>query len=244
MKRNLKQKGICQISGVEFPISQLVHGSSLRKPLVELIKQKHPDWDDSGYISLKELNGFRHQYIQKMMEAELGEITTLEEEVLQSIKHSDILSKNIEPEIDDKITFGQKISDHVATFGGSWPFIISFGIFILIWMTINIYLLANKPFDPYPFILLNLILSCIAAIQAPIIMMSQRRQETRDRNRSEHDYQVNLKAELEIRQLHEKLDHLLFHQFQRVLEIQEVQTEYMEEILEKLNHKNAPNGKI
>lgn len=243
MKRKLKQKGICQISGIEFPMSQLVHGFSLRKPLIELIKQKHPNWDDSGYISIKELNNFRHQYVQKMMEEEFGEISTLEEEVLHSIKHSEILSKNIEPEIDENTTYGQKISDNVAAFGGSWPFIISFLIFILIWIAINIFILISRPFDPYPFILLNLILSCIAAIQAPIIMMSQRRQEARDRNRSEHDYQVNLKAELEIRQLHEKLDHLLFHQFQRVLEIQEVQTEFMEEILEKLDHKSVSNGK-
>ena len=116
-------------------------------------------------------------------------------------------------------------------FGGSWIFISLFGAFILIWIVINTVLLMVRPFDPYPFILLNLMLSCLAAVQAPIIMMSQNRQEARDRLRSESDYRVNLKAELEIRHLHEKLDHLLQHQWQRLIEIQQIQIELMNEIV-------------
>ena len=115
----------------------------------------------------------------------------------------------------------------------------SFLFFIVLWMFVNVYILLSRPFDPYPFILLNLILSCLAALQAPVIMMSQHRQETRDRQRSEHDYQINLKAELEIRQLNEKMDHLLVHQGQRLLEIQQVQLELMEEIIEKIDRKKA-----
>lgn len=115
---------------------------------------------------------------------------------------------NIEEEIDNR-TFGQRIADKVAAFGGSWTFIISFFIFILLWIGMNVYFLANKGFDPYPFILLNLILSCLASLQAPIIMMSQNRQEEKDRERAKKDYEVNLKAEDEIRQLNEKLDALL-----------------------------------
>ncbi|MCF8237751.1 MAG: DUF1003 domain-containing protein [Saprospiraceae bacterium] len=105
-------------------------------------------------------------------------------------------------------------------------------------MSINIWVLATKPFDPFPFILLNLILSCLAAIQAAIIMMSQNRKEQKDRSRSENDYKVNLKAELEIRLLHEKLDHLIIHQNKRMLDIQELQLDYLEE-LSKSNAKSS-----
>jgi uncharacterized membrane protein len=241
MKRTIKEKEICQVSGKEFPVSRLVHGSTVRRSLVALIKQEYPGWDDNKYISVNELDVFKRQYVREMIEKEVGELSALEHEVLDSIKNAEILAKNIEPEIDEKITFGQKISDKIASFGGSWPFIILFFIFLSLWIALNMYFAIGKSFDPYPFILLNLILSCIASIQAPVIMMSQRRQETRDRSRSEHDYQVNLKAELEIRQLHEKLDHLIVHQMQRVIEIQEIQTEFLEEIIEKLDHKR--NGK-
>lgn len=131
-------------------------------------------------------------------------------------------------------SYGQRLADKVASFGGSWRFIILFGIFIIIWMVINIVLLLNKGFDPYPFILLNLILSCLAALQAPVIMMSQNRQEEKDRERAKQDYMVNLKAELEIRVLHEKLDHLIMHQQQELLNIQQIQVEMMEDIMRQI----------
>lgn len=242
MKKKTKTKAMCQISGKEDRISELVPGIAIRKPVLELIKQKYPHWTDEGFISNKELNVFRHMYVQKMMEEEIGELSKLEHDVLDSIKKSEILSKNVEPEIDDRLTFGQKVADKIASFGGSWTFIISFLFIIGIWIFLNVYQLFAKHFDPYPFILLNLILSCLAALQAPVIMMSQHRQEVRDRQRSEHDYQINLKAELEIRQLNEKMDHLLIHQGQRLLEIQQVQVELMEEIIEKIDPEN-PNKK-
>ena len=125
----------------------------------------------------------------------------------------------------------------IASFGGSWRFIIIFGVFILTWIVINILFLAEKGFDPYPFILLNLILSCLAALQAPVIMMSQNRQEEKDRDRSKQDYMVNLKAELEIRMLHEKLDHLIIHQQQELLNTQQVQVEMMGDIMKQLEIK-------
>jgi uncharacterized membrane protein len=239
MKSKKKVKAISQISGKEYPVSELVPGIAIRKPLLELIKQKYPHWGGEGFISNTELNMFRHLYVQKMMEEEIGDLSKLEQEVLNSIKKSEILAKNVEPEIDETFTLGQKVADKIANFGGSWTFIISFLFFIILWMFVNVYLLIAKPFDPYPFILLNLILSCLAALQAPVIMMSQHRQESRDRQRSEHDYQINLKAELEIRQLNEKMDHLLIHQGQRLLEIQQVQVELMEEIIEKIDPKKA-----
>jgi uncharacterized membrane protein len=129
------------------------------------------------------------------------------------------------------------MADKIASFGGSWSFIIIFFLFILVWMIINIIALRDRGFDPYPFILLNLILSCLAAIQAPIIMMSQNRKEEKDRKRSEHDYMINLKAELEIKLLHEKMDHLIQEQNTRLLEIQEIQADYLDDILKKLEQK-------
>jgi uncharacterized membrane protein len=133
------------------------------------------------------------------------------------------------------LTHGQKMADHVASFGGSWTFIISFGFFLFVWIVLNTAFLLNKGFDPYPFILLNLILSCIAALQAPIIMMSQNRQEEKDRERSKLDYMINLKSELEIRTLHEKMDHLIIHQQRDLFEIQEIQIEMMKDITQSID---------
>ncbi len=161
----------------------------------------------------------------------------LDRDVMDAIKNNAILSENIQDEIEAELTFGQKLADKVASFGGSWTFIITFFLFILVWMSINIWFLTTKPFDPYPFILLNLILSCLAAIQAPIIMMSQNRQDQKDRQRSEHDYKINLKAELEIKLLGEKIDHLLVHQNKKLLEIQEVQIDYLEDLMKELRKK-------
>ncbi len=239
MSKKANAKAICQISGKEYPISELVPGNAIRKSVLELIKQKHPQWVNEGYISPKELNVFKHLHIQKKFGKEIKALSKHEQMVLDSIKNSALLSKNLEPEIDETLTFGQKIADKIATFGGSWTFILSFLLFIAIWICINLFLLLTKSFDPYPFILLNLILSCLAAFQAPVIMMSQHRQEARDRQHSEHDYQINLKAELEIQQLNEKMDHLLIHQSQRLMEIQQVQVELMEEILERIGKKKV-----
>jgi uncharacterized membrane protein len=146
------------------------------------------------------------------------------------MKEHETVAADINAEFERDLTFGERLADRIADFGGSWRFIIVFGIFILLWMAINTVALLGRPADPYPFILLNLILSCLAALQAPVIMMSQNRQEAKDRLRSEHDYRVNLKAELEIRHLHEKVDHLLLHQWERLVEIQQVQLELLNEI--------------
>ncbi len=122
----------------------------------------------------------------------------------------------------------------MAEFGGSWRFIIYFAVVLVVWITFNSVELLSRPFDPFPYILLNLVLSCLAAIQAPVILMSQNRQEAKDRLRGEHDYRVNLKAELEIRLLHEKLDLLLTHQWQKLLEIQRIQMDLMEDMVRKV----------
>ena len=154
-----------------------------------------------------------------------------------------MLFRSRKPDEEEKttLTFGQRVADHVAEFGGSWTFIILFGVFLAIWIGFNAWWLGNTGFDPYPFILLNLILSCIAALQAPVIMMSQNRQEEKDRERAKKDYMINLKSELEIRILHEKMDHLLMHQQQELLEIQRVQIEMMNDILREIESRKNPS---
>ncbi|MGH9492553.1 MAG: DUF1003 domain-containing protein [Terriglobales bacterium] len=118
------------------------------------------------------------------------------------------VSRNLNEEEEERLTFGERIADRVASFGGSWTFILLFGFILVSWMAVNAYLLAAHPFDPYPFILLNLGLSALAALQAPVIMMSQNRQATKDRLKADLDYQVNLKAELEVAQVHGKIDRI------------------------------------
>lgn len=158
----------------------------------------------------------------------------MRDNVLQSLKEHSILSTKLELEEQPELTLGQRIADRVAEFGGSWTFILSFFGFLTIWIIANIFFLRSHTFDPYPFILLNLILSCIAALQAPVIMMSQNRQEQKDRERSKKDFMINMKAELEIRILHEKLDHLIMHQQQELIEIQKIQIDMMNDIIAKI----------
>jgi uncharacterized membrane protein len=177
------------------------------------------------------------------MDKEIGKILNSEKQQLQKLK--DIVGKAIEEEkliIDnllnppkEMLTKGQKVSDKVARFGGSWAFIISFFIILTIWIVYNVTAPKGEDFDPYPFILMNLILSCIAALQAPVIMMSQNRQEEKDRQRSENDYLINLKAELEIRALHQKIDLLLEEQIKVLFESQAKQLEILKKIEHKIN---------
>ena len=210
------------ISKKEIPKGEDIKGQDIREGIFNLIKFDYPNFDKDDFITIAELNQYRRFYLTSLITQEKGELAAIDRDVLEAIKNNSILSENIQDEIESELTFGQRIADKVATFGGSWTFIIAFFSFILIWMLINIWFLATKPFDPYPFILLNLLLSCLAAIQAPIIMMSQNRQDQKDRQRGEHDYKINLKAELEIKLLSEKIDHLLVHQNNKLLEIQEV----------------------
>ena len=203
----------------------------------DFIKQQVPGFEKDQTLTDEQLNKIRKSYIEQLLKEELGELDEVEKAVSKSISNKRILAGNIRIGKIKGLTLGERLADKVASFGGSWKFIIIFFIFLLGWMAINMVWLNNKGYDPYPFILLNLILSCLAAIQAPIIMMSQNRQEAKDRLRAEHDYKVNLKAEVEIRMLHEKIDHLLLHQNKRLLEIQKVQIEMMENICEMLREK-------
>lgn len=227
---------ISHISKREIPKGEDVKGQDIREGVFNLIKTDFPEFAKDNYISLAELNQYRRLYLTSLVIQEKGELAIIDKDVMDAIKTNSILSENIQDEIEAELTFGQRIADRVASFGGSWTFIITFFSFLIIWMTINIWFLATNPFDPYPFILLNLILSCLAAIQAPIIMMSQNRQEQKDRQRGEHDYKINLKAELEIKLLSEKIDHLLVDQNKRLLEIQEVQIDYLEDLMKEIKN--------
>jgi uncharacterized membrane protein len=222
----------CQICGKDASHADLIVASSVRPVVVNIIRKDYPEWSAEGFICVDDLNRFRYDYVRSLIEAERGELSDLEKAVVESLASHEILSMHVEQEYDSQLTLGQRLSDKLASFGGSWKFIIIFSCILALWISINSFLLALKPFDPYPFILLNLILSCIAALQAPIIMMSQNRQEAKDRLRASHDYQINLKAELEIRQLHQKLDHLLSRQWERLIEIQNIQIELLNEMRE------------
>jgi len=202
----------------------------IRPSLLEFIKKKVPGLDSKAFICFEDLGNFRKDYVKEVLEDEIGELSVLDNEVIQSLEQHEILSADISRQFERKLTFGERLSDRIAEFGGSWKFIIMFGTVLIAWIVLNAVFLLNRGFDPYPFILLNLILSCLAAIQAPIIMMSQNRAEARDRLRAENDYKVNLKAELEIRHLHEKLDHLLSRQYNRLFEIQQIQIELLQEL--------------
>jgi len=225
---------ISSIGKDQIPNSEAIQLQEIRDGVLELILKKFPDLKTEDYISLDELNSFRRLYLTKLVEQEKGEIAKIDSDVMEAIRSNSILSENIEDEIDTQLTLGQHVADKIAVFGGSWTFIIAFFSFILIWLAINIWVFTTDAFDPYPFILLNLILSCLAAIQAPIIMMSQNRQEQKDRTRAEHDYKINLKAELEIKLLSDKIDHLLVHQNKKLLEIQAVQIDYLEDLLKQI----------
>ena len=219
----------CAISGKRRPKRDLIALDALRPNLADRIRLDHPHLEPDSQISRQELARYRSLYVAELLQAEHGELSELDREVAESLARHETLAENPEEEYDDRRTLGERLSDGLASFGGSWAFLISFAFFLGVWMIINMIEGEPKAFDPYPFILLNLVLSCLAAIQAPVIMMSQKRQEAKDRLRSENDYRVNLKAELEIRHLHEKMDYLIQRQWQRLTEIQQLQLEIMQE---------------
>ena len=190
----------------------------------------HPALGPADVICRSHLTEARKLYVEQMLERERGELSELERQVIESLAREETVARNVDNAWQKERTIGERTADLVADFGGSWSFIISFALVLFIWIGFNVWGATRAVFDPFPFILLNLVLSCLAAIQAPIIMMSQKRQEAKDRLRSENDYRVNLKAELEIRHLHEKLDHLINRQWERLAEIQQIQLEMMEDL--------------
>ena len=217
----------CQICQKNFTMDEVMKAELLEEPIVQMIREKHPEWSSEGFICLADLYLFRARYVAEILKTSSQEIYCLEKEMA---KEEQPVSRNLNKEFESSLTLGERLSDGLANFGGSWTFIGIFMAMMVIWMGINGFALLEKPFDPFPYILLNLVLSCLAAIQAPVIMMSQNRQEAKDRLRAEHEYEINLKAEIEIRKLHERMDHLLMHQWQHLMDIQQLQVNMMEEI--------------
>ncbi|MBX3108644.1 MAG: DUF1003 domain-containing protein [Fimbriimonadaceae bacterium] len=204
-------------------------GSSLRKSIL----RQNPDVAESDHLCLTCFEAARAASFAHQLKKNQRELSNLEREVLKKITDREIVAVDPTPP-DSPLTTGQRVADRVAAFGGSWTFILTFLGILVVWITFNV-VAATLRFDPYPFILLNLVLSCIAALQAPIIMMSQNRQEEKDRERARNDYMVNLKAELEVRALHDKIDHLLRSQMHTLMEFQEAQLE----ILQRLARQNG-----
>ena len=223
------------ISQKKFPLAEKIEAHAIHKSLLTFIQLEHPHFNDGSMLAHTELKTYREKFITQFLLSEMGTLTAREQTVVDSMMGKNILADKLDEDEHQVLTFGQQVADKVATFGGSWTFIISFMTFLIIWIVINAALLANRGFDPYPFILLNLLLSCLAALQAPVIMMSQNRQEEKDRERAKKDYKINLKSELEIRELHEKIDHLIIHYQQDLLEIQKTQIDLLENILLNLS---------
>lgn len=230
MSKVSSTKKICQICGKTFSAMEVIPGELVRPNIAEEIRKEHPDWSAEGSICITDLNHYRGHHIQSLMEQEVGELSGLEKEVLQALQEQETIAANSNDEFDRTRSIGDRSADRIASFGGSWRFIGIFAGVIFVWILFNSIHLLSHPFDPFPYILLNLLLSCLAAIQAPVIMMSQNRQEARDRMRAENDYRINLKAELEIRLLSDKVDRLISQQWHRLLEIQQIQTDLIEEL--------------
>jgi uncharacterized membrane protein len=228
----------CQLCRKHFKTGQAMKANLLEEPIVQMIREKYPEWSSEGYICLPDLYLFRSRYVTEILKTSSQEIYDLGKEM---DKEEQATPRNINKEFDSSLTLGERFADALAKFGGSWTFISIFIAMIVIWMGINSFFFIKQHFDPYPYILLNLVLSCLAAFQAPVIMMSQNRQEAKDRLRADQDFEINLKAEIEIRKLHERMDHLLMHQWQHLMDIQQVQVELIKEI-SQVSVKEANNN--
>jgi uncharacterized membrane protein len=229
MARNSDKTVVCQICNKKKAASVSVLGELVKPSVVDIIVRTHPNWSPEGYICFSDLNHFRAEYVREILEDERGEVSGIEQEVIKSLSEHDLLSSDTAKEYEEQLTFGERMADKVAEFAGSWGFIAFATFIIIVWILLNVFVVFLR-WDPYPFILLNLVLSCIAALQAPIIIMSQNRQAERDRMRAQEDYKVNLKAELEIRHLSDKIDHILTKQWERMINIMQIQMELMEDI--------------
>lgn len=204
----------------------------MRNSVLDTFHAKHPDANMDGHICFPDLRDIRAEHIEHLMIQDRGALSKLDKQVLESLSTQEILAENVNKKFDKDLTFGERMADRVARFGGSWVFILSFFLVLISWMAINTFFFAEKKgFDPYPYIFLNLILSCLAAIQAPVIMMSQNRQAEKERLRANEDYCTNLKAELEIQQLHSKIDLFMKQQWESLIELQKIQIDLTEDLI-------------
>lgn len=232
-----KKCDICSTS-----LSSAVLFQHIEPEIQALLLKDYPQLKDDSLICFSHVMDYRLAHIKSQIKSDSDEMAKINKTVISSIKTGSPISENTNTSINDQLTAGQKTADAIARFGGSWPFIFTFIGVLVVWIIINSIALFAKPFDPYPFILLNLVLSCLAAVQAPVIMMSQNRQGERDRMQTNNDYQTNLKAEIEIRLLHQKMDHLLNNEWQHLVEMQNIQLSLLEELQKQINE--IENGQI
>ena len=224
----------CVVCDRDRPARECQPTGTLRPALASFIESRHPKrWDINGHICHRCLSSERTAHVLDQLEVERGELSEVDAEVSRMAATHATIAAHLEERLQGDRTMSQRLADRVAEIGGSWPFVGAFGAVLVAWIGLNSWLLQTKAFDPYPYILLNLVLSCLAAVQAPIIMMSQNRASARDRIRAEEDYKINLKAELEIHALHDKIDHLLHVQWERMTEIQQTQLEVLRELSER-----------
>lgn len=231
-RRKLDRQPVsCCLCGREQSARRCVHARVLRQRLAEFLAQKYGSrWSEDGQVCLDCRNAARVELLLKELESERGELSEVEAAVARKAASHTTVAEDIDEEFRRTTTRGQRFADTVARVGGSWPFVIVFLAVLVAWALINTFALRQAAFDPYPYILLNLVLSCIAALQAPIIMMSQNRMAARDRLQADQDFRVNLKAEIEVATLHEKVDHLLHAQWNRMVELQQLQLDLLQEL--------------
>jgi uncharacterized membrane protein len=228
------KKKTCSICQEKFQLHDLYPNALIRDNLYKEVQASYPEITREGFICYPDYRKQNAKYYERILQREKGRLSNLEKEVIESLKEHEFISENTNDQFEDNLTLGERLSDKLAKFGGSWTFIIAFFTILCGWMIVNSAILMSQKFDPFPFILLNLVLSCLAAIQAPIILMSQNRQAAKDRIKSDQDYLVNLKAELQIRQLNSRFDVFMKHHLQIMNDILQSQEELQEEV-EKRN---------
>lgn len=242
------KKVFCELTKKEVLENEAREGFSVRPSIFKLIQEVEPNFSNDSWISRDELKKFKSKYLEGYLEKEEGEKEEINRIVSQAVSNHDFLSINYLDSInekEDKRSFKETIADKIAEFGGSWGFILIFFIFVLIWCCFNTYVLSSKSFDPYPYVFLNLVLGCIASIQAPIIMMSQNRTSELDRKRALNDFKVNLKSEFEIMILREKINHIIHQQNPHIREVIDDHSDLLEDIRQTLNElKQTKNEQI
>ena len=229
-------KAECSLCRTVVEMRTLVAPQKLEPQLVDLMKRDRPDWEGKRGICQNCREQYRAKKFLGYLEEEYDKISDMEKSLVSRLARKGRVSKLVHQEFEAHMSLGDRLADRVAQFGGSWTAITLFGATMVVWMTLNTIVLASRPFDPFPFILLNLGLSTLAAIQAPIIMMSQNRQSAKDRLQAQQDYEINLMAEIEIRDLHEKLDGLRFKQWHELWHMQTRQLELLEHLHKEISH--------
>ncbi|MHA8137790.1 DUF1003 domain-containing protein [Lactobacillaceae bacterium Scapto_B20] len=234
----------CVVDGRKYPVIEGLYLYELDRPLYNQIVHDHPKANKDNFICNHHLLNYRVARIDQMIHSDYVRNQKINRKLTKALQSDNYEVTDVNKILRDSLTFGERVSDAVARFGGSWPFIGIFAFILIGWMFLNVTHLFGLNFDPYPFILLNLFLSCIAAVQAPIIMMSQNRSADRDRMDAENDFHVNLKSEHELRILHAKLDHLNQSQFPHAVEISKLQLEMLGEIRAELNRLHSQKTRL